>query len=115
MSSWSDNFLRMPKGSFRISIYMYGILNKFKYIHYYRIWRGTLNELPDQLIIKRFKIFNFSRRTVRDKALLALTTNQKTRRLLQTYIRFQFQLLVRVRVALNSDYDPISTRSSAGI
>ena len=71
--------------------------------------------LSYQLIIIRFKILKFSRRTVRDKALLALTTNQKTRCLLQTYIRFHCQLLVRVRVALKSDYDPISTRSSAGI
>ena len=125
MSSWSDNFLRMPEGSFRISIYKYGILNKFKYIHYYRIWRGTLNELPEQnqrmvsaelpIDYYTFQIFNFSRRTVRDKALLALTTSQKTRCLPQTYIRFHCQLLVRVRVALKSDYDPISTRSPAAI
>lgn len=71
--------------------------------------------LSYQLIITRFKIFNLSSRTVRDNALLALKTNQQTRCLLQTYIRFHFQLLVRVRVALKSDYDPISTRSPAGI
>ena len=59
--------------------------------------------------------YTFSSRTVRDKALLALKTNQKTRCLLQTYIRFHFQLLERVRVALKSDYDTISTRSPAGI
>lgn len=59
--------------------------------------------------------YTFSSRTVRDKALLALKTNQKTRCLLQTYIRFHFQLLERVRVALKSGYDPISTRSPAGI
>ena len=33
--------------------------------------------LSYQLIITRFKIFNLSSRTVRDKALLTLTTNQK--------------------------------------
>ena len=71
--------------------------------------------LSYQLIITRFKIFNLSSRTVRDKALLTLTTNQKKNCLLQKYIRFHCQLLARVRVALKSDYDPISTRSPAGI
>ena len=33
--------------------------------------------LSYQLIITRFKIFNLSSRTVRDKALLTLTTTQK--------------------------------------
>ena len=41
--------------------------------------------LSYQLIITRFKIFNLSSRTVRDKALLTLTTNQK-KKLLATNV-----------------------------
>ena len=44
--------------------------------------------LSYQLIITRFKIFNLSSRTVRDNALLALKTNQKTRCLLQFTVGF---------------------------
>ena len=40
-----------------------------------------LFRLSYQLIIIRFKIFNFSSRTVRDNSLLALKTNQKNKML----------------------------------